>query len=463
MTSKPRILLVLFNDTAAKGLLDTTSIQSLAAAGTLDLLHAMPLQGDLNAFRRVYHWPRLSNRELPWLALYQLHLVQFTRTHYPERLGDHNLWQGLPTFARRLLRLLDNRAGRAIAVPLLGSFLKRTNPLPRLLESTYDLIICVTGLKDPLYEDVIRFGRKRHVPVLAITQNWDNVNYKPIYERPDVLGVWGMQGYYVARLVHSIPHHQIVPLGAARMDVYFNELPEQADSRRELELPKDRPILLFAGAGPEFEETSIIEQLDAATADGRLPCDMLVLYKPHPKRGPRPHERPLDLTKLRNVRIVPPEGPGSVSVGRMPVLLRAVDAVVSPYSTMLLESALCGRPCLASAYDDPAHPEIKWDTVRTYVHLVPFAFASWALACARKDAIISEVSKLMRLVGRSDLARRSREDALHILYHDGRDFGARVADAAVRLMKEVRNESAQLTGELIIDTAISTHSGTRRQ
>ena len=440
--TKPRILLVLFNDTAAKGIFDTTSIQSLAASADLGLVHAMPIDADPHYFKRVYHWPRMPKRELPWLALYQLHLMPFTRAHYPERLGDQNLWQGLPPFARRLLKLLDNRTGRALAVPFLKWILTRTNPLPHLIEDSYDVIVCITGLKDPLYEDVVRLGRARNVPVVAITQNWDNVNYKPIVERPDMLGVWGMQGYYVARLLHGLPHQKLAPVGAARMDVYFKELPERSFARRQMGLPEGRRILLFAGAGPQFEETSIIEQLHNAAADGRLPSDLLVLYKPHPKRAPRPHERPLDLTKLPNVRVIPPEGAGSVSLGRMPVLLRAVDAVASPYSTLLLESALCGRPCLAIAYDDPAHPEIKWETVRTYIHLIPLAFAQWALACADKERIVADVSKLLTLAGRGDLERRAREDALHVLYNDSRDFGARVAAVAMRFVKDVDGEPA---------------------
>ena len=299
--SKPRILLVLYNETAAQGILNSTSIHSLASAGTIDLVHAMPLAAGYQNFTHVYRWQRLPNRELPWLALYQLHLMPFTRTHYPERLGDQNLWQGIPRFAQRLLRFLDHPVGRALAVPILRLYLKRTNPLPRFIEREYDVIVCVTSLKDALYEDVVRFGRARRIPVFAITQNWDNVNYKPLVERPDMLGVWGMQGYYVARLLHSIPHEQLMPVGAARMDVYFADLPEQDDARRELGLPTGRRILLFAGAGPQFEETSIIEQLDAAITDGRLPSDLLLLYKPHPKRAPRPHERTLDLSKLKTV------------------------------------------------------------------------------------------------------------------------------------------------------------------
>jgi hypothetical protein len=83
---------------------------------------------------------------------------------------------------------------------------------------------------------------------------------------------------------------------------------------------------------------------------------------------------------------------------------------------------------------------IKWETVRTYIHLVPLAFASWAIACTEKVKIVSDVSRLMRLAGRADLARRSREDALHILYHDGRDFGARVAEAGMRLIKNAGHD-----------------------
>lgn len=431
--TKPRILLALFNDTAAKGILDSSSIHSLAAKGTLDLVSESEIAGSEGHFERRYRWPRVPQRERAWLALYQFHLMPFTRAHFPERLGDQNLWQGFRPVTRQILKALDHRAGRVAMTPLLQWYLTQSNPLLRLINRPYDVIVCVTGLKDPLYEDVVRFGRARRVPVLAVTQNWDNVNYKPIVERPDVLGVWGMQSYYVARLLHGFRHEQLAPVGAARMDVYFGLLPESSVARRDLGLPPSRPILLFAGAGPQFEETSIIEELDAATADGRLPSDLLILYKPHPRRVPRPHERPLNPSGLRNVRVVPAAGPGSVPVGRMPTLLRAVDAVASPYSTMLLESALCGRPCLAIAYDDPSHQAIKWETVRTYIHLIPFAFAPWALSSSTKDEIVPGVAKLMTLAGREDVARRAREDSVHVLHHDGRDFGARVAEAALAL------------------------------
>src|SRR5207249_8754518 len=149
--SKPRMLLVLFNETAAKGILDTTSIQSLLAMAEVDLVHALPIEGARAHFKRIYHWPRVPRRELPWLALYQLHLMPFTRAHYPERLGDQNLWQGIPDFAKRFLKLCDNAAGRALAISFLRWYLTRTNPLHQLIDGKYDVIVCVTGLKDPLY------------------------------------------------------------------------------------------------------------------------------------------------------------------------------------------------------------------------------------------------------------------------------------------------------------------------
>lgn len=428
---KPRVLLALFNETATKGIFDTKSIDSLAAYADLDLVHASPIDAPAEYFDRVYRWPRYPRRELAWLARYHLHLLPFTRRYYPERLGDPNLWQGFSPREKRVLSLFDNAVGRKMLVPALRAYLVRTNPLRGLLDHKYDAIVCVTGLKDPMYEDLVRFGQARKIPVFAITQNWDNVNFKPIFERPDLLGVWGMQGYYVARLVHGFGPARLIPIGAARMDIYFAPLPEPTAARRHLGLPRGKRILLFAGAGPPFDEAFVIDRLNAAISSGELPSDVLVLYKPHPRRSRTApaKEKPLDFACLDHVKVVPPTGPGSVSVNEMPILLRAVDAVISPYSTLLLEGALCGRPCLAMAYDDPAHSAWKWSTSRTYIYLAPLAFARWALACVDKAALVGEVVRLLGLIGNEELARRAREDVLHILFHDDRDFGARVADA----------------------------------
>lgn len=433
--ARARILFGLFNETATKGIFDTPAIRSLAERVELDLLHALPFEAPAQHFSRVYHWPRPPRRERAWLALYQLHLLPFTRVHYPERLGDQNLWQGFRPYVKKVLPFFDNAPGRAVAVPALRAYLKRTNPLSAMLDREYDAVVCVTGLKDPMYEDMARFARAKGIPVFAITQNWDNVNYKPLVERPDLLGVWGIQTYYIARLLHNMPHARLVPVGAPRMDVYFRELPEQAAARRALDLPQDRRIVLFAGAGPQFEETSVIERLDAAVESGALPRDLLILYKPHPRRVPRPKEKPLDLATLRHVRLVPASGPGSVPTASMPILLRAVDAVVSPYSTMLLEAALCERPVLAVAYDDDTHAAIKWETVRTYIHLIPLAFGAWALTCTDKDAIVAETASLLALAAQPGIGDRARNDTLHVLFHDHRDFGARVADATERLVQ----------------------------
>lgn len=436
MTQRPKILLGLFNETATKGIFDTPAIRSLAAAADLDLLHALPIDAPVEYFDRIYQWPRLARRERAWLALYQLHLLPFTRAHYPERLGDQNLWQGFRPYVRKVLPFVDHRPGRAVVAPLLRAYLSRTNPLFSMLDHRYDALVCITGLKDPMYEDMARFARARRTPIFAIAQNWDNVSYKPLVERPDLLGVWGVQTYYIARLLHGMPHTKLVPVGAPRMDVYFEPLPDQEAARRELGLPEDRRILLFAGAGPQFEETSVIERLHQAIAGGDLPADVLILYKPHPRRVPRPLEKELDAASMPNLRLVPPSGPGSVPGGRMPVLLRAVDAVISPYSTMLLEAALCGRPCLAIGYDDPSHSAIKWETVRTYIHLVPLAFGAWALATADKQAIVRDAAMLLALAGNEGVATQAREDTLHVLFHDHRDFGARVADATMRLIEQ---------------------------
>lgn len=438
---KSRILLGLFHDTSAKGILDTQAIRSLLAFADLDLIHASPMNIPSNTFNNVYLWPRTLRREKAWLALYQLHLLPFTRNYYPERLEDPNLWQGFRPYVKKILPLFDNAVGQAVLVPLLRAYLRRTNPLFSMIDRPYDAIISVSGIKDPLYEDLVRFGRAREIPIFATHQNWDNINYKPIVERPDMFGVWGMQGYYMARLIHRFQHDQVVPIGSARMDVYFEPLPDPRVARASLGLPQEKRLLLFAGAGPAFDESFIVEHLNEAIAQGQLPSDTLILYKPHPRRSKTApaKEKPLDFSRLKHIQLVPPNGSGSVSTAELPTLLRAVDGVMSPYSTLLMEAALCGRPCLTIAYDDPNHPAIKWESYRRYIYVAPFAFAPWALTCLAKESIVPDTAQLLSLVGNEALARRAREDVLHILFHDGRDFGARVVDAVTRLLNGRRH------------------------
>lgn len=431
---RPRVLLELFNETAGKAVLHSGALDALVESADVDVIHAEPVAGLPGPFRRVYRWPRDARRERAWLFLYQLHLLPFTRLHYPERLQDPNLWQGLRPYVRRFFPLVDNAVGRAILAPLLRRYLAATNPLTTLITDRYDAVVSLTGFKEPLYEDLMRYARARRVPVLAVTQNWDNINYKPLVERPDAVGVWGMQGYYVARLLHGFPHSALTPVGSPRLEVYFGPLPDRAAARRQLSLPAAGRLLLFAGAGPQFEEHSVIARLDAAIASGELPPDVTVLYKPHPRRTARRGERPLDVGRLRHVRVVPPAGEGSVPVADMPLLLRAVDGVMSPYSTMLLEGALCSRPCMALGYDDADHAEVKWQTVRTYVHLSPIAFGRWAIHCADKAAVVVDTARLLALAGDDALLARARRDVEHVLWHDERPFGRRVYEAVTRMI-----------------------------
>lgn len=443
---RPRILLALFNNTAAQGIFDSKSLGVLRAYADVDLVHALPMEVPEGYFGSVVQWPRIHRREMMWLALYQLHLLPFTREHYPERKGDQNLWQGFRPHVRRMVIVADHALGRALAVPVLRAYLARTNPFPRLIDRKYDAFVCITGLKDPMYEDLVRFARDTGTPVLGITQNWDNVNYKPIVERPDVLGVWGMQGYYVARLVHGFAAERLKLVGVPRLDPYFDPLPEHQAARAALSLPEDHRILLFAGAGPPFDEAFVLKTLNTAIDRGDLPPDTMILYKPHPRRSgtaPAVEER-LDHSSLRNVRVLPATGPGSVSGRGMPELLRAVDGVISPFSTVMLEGALCGRPCVVLAYDDPAHSAWPWASVRRYIYVAPFSLARWSVVCTGKSRVVEAVARLLTLTRDAELARRAREDMIHIVFNDGRDFAARVCDAIDDLLQTGGAESGTL-------------------
>src|SRR5690606_31209421 len=109
-----------------------------------------------------------------------------------------------------------------------------------------------------------------------------NIAHKIFLQQPDYLGVWGEQSYLFARLLQKLPADKIFVIGSPRFEVYRQEHPSKEEARRRLNLPLDKPVLLFAGAGVVFDEVSLIEEFESAAARGLWDKEILLLYKPHP-------------------------------------------------------------------------------------------------------------------------------------------------------------------------------------
>jgi len=303
---------------------------------------------------------------------------------------------------------------------------------PRVLPSDVapTAILAYTPVRSFFIDDLIRDARRRHIPLLALVNNWDNLNTKSFLETPSYLGVWGEQGFLIARLMHLIPAHRIFVTGAPRFDVYRREV-SSGDARARLGVPAGARVLLFCGAGVSFEETSLLDELDAAIETGRLPKDLLVLYKPHPMRFKRSAEKAFDETAYRHIRRVNLGERSLTALQFYPDLLASADALISPFSSMVIEGARFGLPALCLGYNDPGHANHDWNRAAFNLHSYVVRHGDWGVVCERREDFGRACEQLVTLIGDPRIAECAGA-AAEMVWRTGRDSTASRLSQALR-------------------------------
>jgi hypothetical protein len=198
--------------------------------------------------------------------------------------------------------------------------------------------------------------------------------------------------------MHGIPAHRLFVIGAPRFEIYRRRQPTQAEARVRLGLPKERRLLLFCGAGAPFEETSLLKDLDAAISRGDLPDDLLVVYKPHPLRFARAAEKPFEAREYANVVLAPGTARKLTELDLYPDLLAAVNGLISPFSTMVIEGARHGLPALCVGYDDPGHANHDWSRAAFNLHTYVIRHGDWAVVCENRAAFLNSCQRLVAML-----------------------------------------------------------------
>lgn len=461
MSEKPRLCLALLHDYAARDFTDSGVLDELAQRFTLSFLAGGKVTLDLSRFGpiRSYRDPSGARLRIVLLArgLWHMHDkrdFEFNR--------QHALSRATFGFGPTITRLISAISAVGLAVPVartLRLVLRWTAPESFPHAERPDAVIVYTSVNSYFADDLVRETRTKGIPLLALTNNWDNINTKSFLETPPYLAVWGEQGFLIARLMHKIPPHRIFVTGSPRFEIYRRVQPTRADARQALGLESGMRALLFCGAGVSFEETSLIEELDRAIETGRLPRDVTILYKPHPLRMARHAERPLDLEKLTHVRLVTSiRGLSELAV--YPNLFAAADGVISPFSTMVMEGALHGRPALCLGYTDPGHANHDWNRVSFNLHLYLIRHGDWAVICDERARFIDKVDDLLQLCGREDVARYARASA-EMMARTGPETVAERISAAVDRLLEGRDADESFAKSRHALTALPPEAMTR--
>ena len=321
-------------------------------------------------------------------------------------------------------------------------------------EEKPDLIIHPTILQGMFINDLLLAARQKAIPSLLLMNSWDNPSQKAaVTGFPDKLAVWGRQTYNHARDYMGIPEDRLEILGAAQFDVYRDPVQEDDDLLREMfGVPKGVPIVLYGGTSKSVIESMHLETLDKAIASGILP-ECHILYRPHPRRGPLlPGEKSFYDLGLSHVSLDPfmkdyydsqvlnQTKYSAFDLADYKVtarLMKLIDAVVSPLSTILLEAVMHEKPVQI------LHPkEVAGDMAKLVselgprlVHFVDLK-GDGILVSDTTDQMVAGVAKLLSIKDRQDIKQSLRETAAFFVDMSGPRYGQALRRLAASMTSE---------------------------
>jgi hypothetical protein len=321
-----------------------------------------------------------------------------------------------------------------------------------VLDERPDFFVLPSALLDYVTDDVLQISHALGVPALMLVAGWDNLSSKGLlYHKPAMMGVWGEQNRTHGITIQDMPAERVHVVGAPHYE-YFRNPPavNVAESRKALGLPPEGLLILFAGTMRLFDETDFLKEIDAKIEAGTLP-PMHLIYRPHPWRGNRQEEADFFSHDWKHVTmdtdIVPSyrstkEGGEKrdlysfiFRLQHLATVYQSVDAVVSPMSTVLLESMMFGLPVLAMAFGDGKH---WWsaDKAAKMMHFKEFYETPGVLTCRDKKEFMPALQTLVTFVGDGELSQKLKASTNFFVEQTPPNYSERACVLVEEMMRQ---------------------------
>ena len=315
----------------------------------------------------------------------------------------------------------------------------------KLLEAEKpDIIVHPSLLNGPFQNEVALAAERQSVPLVVLMNSWDNPTAKSAsIGRMDHLVVWGEQTREHAATYLKVPKERIHCFGAAQFQVYRKPPAESCEELARLfQVPADKKIILYAGSGSSDLETDYLLALEGAAESGSLRgCH--IIYRPHPWRGPlTPGERDFFTIGFRNITLDPHmkefymrrvknhrKELFLIDYAITNKLLSLVEVVVSPLSTLLLESLINVKPAVMLLPEGEVGRNMHMDQI----HFRSLAEMEGVVRCDRIGNLPQACATALRLRDDAEACERIRGQVNRLAVMDGPTYGERL----LRLVNQV--------------------------
>ena len=321
-----------------------------------------------------------------------------------------------------------------------------------------DVVFHPTILAGYYVNDLVIACNKMNIPCSLLMNSWDNPSSKAVLAAvPDALVVWGEQTKRHAIEYMRFPAERVECFGAAQFQIYRQPVTETDKQLREMfSVPQGKKIILYGGASKGAHESTYLKLLDDCISDGRIP-DCHVIYRPHPWRGSLGEGEVgfYDLG-LKNIsmdphledyyRRVTHQQSAAIEMADYRVtrkLLHLVDAVISPLSTILLETIILGKPVLMyfPTKDLEGAAGLHTKISMRLIHFREFWGVEGINICTDEDKFAATATHMMKQVGDPEVTKTLLEHAGKYVEMDGPTYGERLVKLADKLTAPGRRPS----------------------
>jgi hypothetical protein len=333
--------------------------------------------------------------------------------------GHRRLYRALSRpLPSRLLSLLDRRV-----------FFARDKAITRFLrEQAPALVIAPASAMDTYSHLVLRSAASLGIPTVMLVSHWDYFSKKGLLRlEPTRIYVWGEDMRRLAVERNGVDAERLAVVGAPHFEKYLKPLGQRAGAaRRRLGIEAGARVVLFPGAATPFDEAAALRVLDRVAGEAG-PGKVCILYRPHPRAWARRSAENIDIGSLARVRIDDPAQPGGTSDEHYLDLMSVADAVVSPFSTMTLEAALCGKPSLCTGFSDEVN---SWDFAEAgnSDHIRILEGRRWLTICAERSRLGPDFRVFLAGLGDPGLAVRIRNEVRSTVFYNERSYAERLLE-----------------------------------
>lgn len=262
-----------------------------------------------------------------------------------------------------------------------------------IFNNSSKVVLCFASSKDLIFDDIVRDANKFNKKVILTCLNWDNATSKPFIKKPDFIFTWGKQTAELAEKIHKI---KSIPIGCPRYENY--KLPINLDIEKtiiNLGLKKEINYILFAGVGFPFPEIETLNILSHILEKNKL-YEYKIIYRQHPYAWKKNEIKQSELYKKYVVSDPTIDGFQENDLSQYRFLFNICKALITPYSTMLVESLMNGIPLLLVAFDYEDTNKFDWTNAANVApHLAILKEANSILKCSNMNQLEHSVLELL--------------------------------------------------------------------